>query len=432
MPGTVTFVVADRATKAFEHPADALAAAIELRRQAASERTALYSGEGRRRPDGGYGGPAVRRAERLREVANDGQILLSSIVASLVGADLPGGTELVDLGIHRLRDLSTPDRVFELRSVDSAREARPLRSLDAFPNNLPIQPSSFVGRDRELAAVQTLLSRERLITLSGSGGCGKTRLAAQAAAAHIERWRDGVWWVELQSVADPATVAELVAAATGVVVEPVSGTLRSLAVQLRNRRSLICIDNCEHVLGAVAELVDALMRSCPEVSILTTSREPLAVSGEAVWRVPPLVGSEAMELFVERARQARPLFTVDDSNETSLQRLCSGLDGIPLAIELAAAWTRTLTPQQIEVGLDDRFSLLVRSARGAAARHQTLEASIDWSHHLLDELDRTVFRRLAVFRGGFTLEAARSVCADHVPDLRRDSTDRERRRAARA
>ena len=197
-------------------------------RQAASERTALPAAKVGAAPTVHTAVRLFAAPTRLREVANDGQILLSSIVASLVGADLPGGTELVDLGIHRLRDLSTPDRIFELRSVDSATEARPLRSLDAFPNNLPIQPSSFVGRDRELAAVQTLLSRERLITLSGSGGCGKTRLAAQAAAANIERWRDGVWWVELQSVADPVTVAELVAAATGVVVEPVGGTLRSL------------------------------------------------------------------------------------------------------------------------------------------------------------------------------------------------------------
>lgn len=410
-PGIVTVLVADSTTELFEDPAEALAAAIELRERAAGARTALHSGEGRRRADGGHDGPAVRGAERLLQVANHGQILVSSIVASLIGAEVPVGTELVDLGIHRLRDLSTPDRVFELRSVDGAPEPRPLRSLDAFPNNLPIQLSSFVGRDRELAAVQTLLSRERLVTLSGSGGCGKTRLAAQVAAAHIERWPDGVWWVELQSATDPAAVAELVAGAKGVLVEPVSGPLRSLTVQLRNHRALICIDNCEHLLDAVAELVEVLMRSCPEVSILTTSREPLAVVGEKVWRVPPLVGREAMELIVERARQARPSFTVDDSNESTLQRLCSGLDGIPLAIELAAAWMRTLTPRQIEAGLDESLSLLVRSARGVAARHQTLEASIDWSYDLLDERDRAVFRRLAVFRGGCTLDAARSVCA---------------------
>jgi predicted ATPase/DNA-binding CsgD family transcriptional regulator len=423
VPGTVTFVVTDGTTKAFENPADALAAAIELHERAASARTALHTGEGRRRADGRHDGPGVRGAERLREVANDGQILVSSIVASLVRAELPDGTELVDLGIHRMRDLSTPDRVFELRSFD-APEVRPLRSLDVFPNNLPIQLSSFVGRDRELAAVHALLSRERLVTLSGSGGCGKTRLAAQVAAAHIERWPDGVWWVELQSATAPATVAELVAGATGVLVEPVGGPLRSLTAQLRSHRALICIDNCEHLLDAVAELVESLMRSCPEVSILTTSREPLAVAGEAVSRVPPLVGGEAMELFVERARDAHPSFTVDHSNESTLQRVCSGLDGIPLAIELAAAWMRTLTPRQIEAGLDDRFSLLVRSARGAAARHQTLDASIDWSYELLEERDRAVFRRLAVFRGGFTLDAARSVCAgeetvsdDVLPEL---------------
>ncbi|MQA95584.1 MAG: LuxR family transcriptional regulator [Streptosporangiales bacterium] len=276
---------------------------------------------------------------------------------------------------------------------------------------LPVQLTSFVGRQAELAAVHALLDDARLVTLTGAGGVGKTRLAAQAASTRAGRHPDGVWWVELAAAGDDAQVAELVAEALGVLVEPVRGAVRSLLPQLRDRDALICLDNCEHVIEGAAKLAAALLRSCPGISVLTTSREPLAVPGEAVWRVPPLAADEALRLFVERGRLARERFDLDGAGEAAARVMCSRLDGIPLAIELAAAWVRTLTPQQIEHGLDDRFGLLVRSPRGVAARQQTLAASIAWSHDLLDEPDRTVFRRLAVFPSGFDLEAARAVCA---------------------
>jgi predicted ATPase/DNA-binding CsgD family transcriptional regulator len=279
------------------------------------------------------------------------------------------------------------------------------------PNNLPVELTSFVGRQVELAAVRAVLDGARLVTLTGPGGVGKTRLAAQFAAADVARWPGGVWWVELTAVSDHAQVAALAAATLGVLVEPVQGPLRSLVTQLRDRRTLICLDNCEHVIDGAAELAGALLRSCPQVSVLTTSREPLAVPGELVWQVPPLAADEALRLFVERGRQVRQRFTLDQASETAARVMCSRLDGIPLAIELAAAWLRTLTPQQIEHGLDDRFGLLVRSPRGVAARQQTLAASLAWSHDLLDEPDRAVFRRLAVFPSGFDLDAARAVCA---------------------
>jgi predicted ATPase/DNA-binding CsgD family transcriptional regulator len=276
---------------------------------------------------------------------------------------------------------------------------------------LPVHLTSFVGRRAELAAVSALLRGRRLVTLTGVGGSGKTRLAAQLAAELAERWPEGVWWVELEAVGDPAQVAEVAAATIGVLVEPVQGPLRSLTVQLRDRRALVCLDNCEQVLEGAAEVTQALLRSGAEVTVLTTSREPLGVAGETVWQVPPLNEDDALALFLERASLVRPGFTLDASSEASVRTMCRRLDGIPLALELAAAWLRTLTPRQIAAGLDDRFALLVGGPRGVAPRQQTLAASIEWSHALLAEPDRIVFRRLAVFAGGFGLEAARAVAA---------------------
>jgi predicted ATPase/DNA-binding CsgD family transcriptional regulator len=276
---------------------------------------------------------------------------------------------------------------------------------------LPVHLTSFVGRRAELAAVSALLRGRRLVTLTGVGGSGKTRLAARLAADQAERWPDGVWWVELEAVTDPAQVAEVAAATVGVLVEPVQGPLRSLTAQLRDRQALVCLDNCEQVLEGAAEVAQALRRSGAEVTVLTTSREPLGVAGETVWQVPPLSEDDALALFLERASLVRPGFTLDASSEDAVRTMCRRLDGIPLALELAAAWLRTLTPRQIAAGLDDRFALLVGGPRGVAPRQQTLAASIDWSHALLAERDRIVFRRLAVFAGGFGLEAAWAVAA---------------------
>jgi predicted ATPase/DNA-binding CsgD family transcriptional regulator len=276
---------------------------------------------------------------------------------------------------------------------------------------LPVHLTSFVGRRAELAAVSALLRGRRLVTLTGVGGSGKTRLAARLAADQAERWPDGVWWVELEAVIDPAQVAEVAAATIGVLVEPVQGPLRSLTAQLRDRRALVCLDNCEQVLEGAAEVAQALLRSGAQVTVLTTSREPLGVAGETVWQVPPLSEDDALALFLERASLVRPGFTLDASSEDAVRTMCRRLDGIPLALELAAAWLRTLTPRQIAAGLDDRFALLVGGPRGVAPRQQTLAASIEWSHALLAERDRIAFRRLAVFAGGFGLEAAQAVVA---------------------
>ena len=331
-----------------------------------------------------------RRARRLREIARPNQTLVSAAAA----AGVPG---LVDLGVHRLRDLSLPLRVFALGEV-----VEPPASLDATPNNLPIRSTSFVGRDAELAELRARLPAVRLLTVVGPGGSGKTSLLGQLAASLADSWADGVWWVEL---ADAGQVGVAVATATGVLVDPAGGVEASLRAQLASRQMLLCLDNCEHVLDAVASVASAL-QACPEVTIACTSREPLGVAGEVVWRLEPMAPEDARGLFVERAGG------LDPGAEGAIASMCTRLDGSPLALELAAAWSSVLTPRQIEAGLDDRFALLVRSPRDAVPRHASLLASMTWSHELLDEADRAVFRRLAVFVGGFDLPAASAVCGD--------------------
>ena len=410
----------DSTVSVFRSAADAVAAALEAQRTLCAHawpsdvaprvRMGLHTGEAQLRDEHNYTGVAVHRCARLRDVAHGGQTLLSEVTASIVADALPDGAWLVDRGVHRLRDLARPEHVFELRHAELADDFPPLRSLDVLPNNLPIQLTRFVGRGDELVDIGRLLVTERLVTLTGSGGCGKTRLAVQAAAELADRWQDGVWWVDLGPVSDPAMVAELAASTLRVLVEPVGGPLRALRQQLRDRHLLVCLDNCEHLLDASAELTDALLRACPEVSVLATSREPLGVAGEAVWRVPSLVEDDAVRLFAERAGTTRPGFRLSADNEDVVRTICRRLDCLPLAIELAAAWVRVLGLADIRAGLDDRFRLLAGGPRGAIARQQTMAASVDWSHDLLDEADRTAVRRLAVFAGGFTLDSARAVC----------------------
>jgi predicted ATPase/DNA-binding CsgD family transcriptional regulator len=409
--GTVTFVVTDDGLDVHASAHEALAAAIGRQTRALPVRIGVATGDAHRGPDGDYVGAARYRGAQLRDAAHAGQTVLSSVTAALVADDLPDGWELVDRGVHRLRDLSQPERIFVLAHSTGPADDRPLLTLDSHAHNLPVQLTTFVGRVDELAAVAQLLDTARLVTLSGAGGCGKTRLAVQAVADDTARWPDGVWWVELGSITDRTSVADRVATTAGVLVEPLGGALRALAVQLRDRRVLVCLDNCEHLVDAAAETVEALLRACPGASVLATSREPLGVAGEKVWRVPSLVDDDAVTLFIERASRVRPWFTLDAANDAVVRAICRRLDGIPLAIELAAARIGTLTPAQIGARLDDRLALLVRGPRGAIARHQTLAASIAWSHDLLDDTERSVFRRLAVFAGGFTLDAACAVCA---------------------
>jgi len=418
---------------AFTRASDAVAAALDIQRAAhagncpekPTRRIALHTGEAQRRDEGSYFGQAVNRCARLGAVAHGGQVVLSRTTRDLVGDRLPDRAELVDLGVHRLGDLGRPEHVFGLVHPELPAEFPPLRSLDTMPNNLPGELTSFVGRRTELARIGDSLERARLLTLTGAGGCGKTRLALQAAADAIDHHPDGVWWAELARLEDSALLAAAVITAIRSREVPGVPVHHTLVEHLRARRTLVVMDNCEHLLAACAELVDVLLRACPSLTVLATSRAPLGVPGEITWRVPSmslpaepdldpieaLRQSDAVSLFIDRALQVRQEFTITAANAPTIAQICHDLDGIPLAIELAAARVRMLAPEQISRALADRFHLLTGGARTVMPRHQTLEASIDWSHELLNDGERTVLRRLSVFTGGWTLDAAEQVCS---------------------
>jgi predicted ATPase/class 3 adenylate cyclase/DNA-binding CsgD family transcriptional regulator len=422
----------DSLVAAFPRASDAVAAALKAQQGLTEEdwpqgaeirvRMAIHTGEAQLRDERFYIGPTIIRCARLRGLAHGGQVLVSNTTADLLADALPAGAALLPLGHHRLRDLRQPERVFQLAHPGLVVRFPPLRSLDTLPNNLPAQLTSFVGREAELAEVATLLASHRLVTLVGAGGCGKTRLAAQVAADGVDAYPDGVWWVELSPVADPDLVPRAVMGSLGLGIDRGLEPLDRIVGYLGDQRILLVLDNCEHVLPSVARTADGLLRGCPNVTVMATSREPLGVPGEVDWRVPPLslpadgeqssvLGSEGVRLFIDRAVEARPTFRADSVAPQTLAAICTRLDGLPLAIELAAARVRSLSPDHILGGLGDRFRLLTGGARTAVARQQTLQASVEWSHALLTESERTLFRRLAAFSGGFGLEAAETVCA---------------------
>jgi predicted ATPase/class 3 adenylate cyclase/DNA-binding CsgD family transcriptional regulator len=424
----------DSVVGAFARASDALAAALDAQRALLSEpwpdaaqlrvRMAVHTGEAELRGEGNYFGPAVIRCARLRAIAHGGQVLVSQPTSDLVVGRLPKGAALVDLGSHRLKDLGRPEQVFELRHPDLPGGFGPLRSLDAFPHNLPVQLTTFVGRRKELGEAAGLLASTRLLSLTGAGGCGKTRLALQLAAEMAENYPGGVWLVELAPVADPARVAASIAAALGER-DAGADTIEAIVSRLDADAALLILDNCEHLLDSVAGLADVLLRRCPRLVIVATTREPLGVPGETGWRVPSLslpgrlepVEPEALSqfdavrLFLDRAARSRPNFVLGVDNAPAVAQVCSRLDGIPLAIELAAARVRGMTVEQVAAGLDDRFRLLTGGARTVLPRQQTLQASVDWGYALLSDAERVVFRRLSVFPGGFSLDAAERVVA---------------------
>ncbi len=395
-------------------------------------RMAIHTGAAHRRDDD-YFGPVLNRVARLLAIGHGGQVLVSGASRSFLGEVPPDAYQLVDRGEHRLRDLDQPERVFEIRATGLATEFPPLRSLDAQLTNLPIQLTSFVGRERELSQASELLTDHRVVTLAGVGGTGKTRLMLQVAAEVVDRFRDGAWLVELAPLVDPALVGREVGRALGVREAPGQPPLEALIDFLRFKQLLVALDNCEHVIGAAADLAEAIVTHCPGVSIIATSREPLGLAGEAILPVPSLglpdanpdaadiarhpdhlrleqiATSESVRLFVDRAAASVPGFSVDASNAAAIVEICRRLDGIPLALELAAARTNVLSVQDIATRLGDRFRLLTGGRRTAAPRQQTLQATIDWSWDLLATPDRLLLQRLAVFAGGWTLEAATAV-----------------------
>jgi predicted ATPase/class 3 adenylate cyclase/DNA-binding CsgD family transcriptional regulator len=424
----------DSVVGAFARASDGLAAALAAQRALVGEpwpegaqlrvRMAVHTGEAELRGEGNYFGTAVIRCARLRAIAHGGQVLVSQPTADLVVGRLPEAASLADLGSHRLKDLGRPEQVFELRHPDLPGGFGPLRSLDALPHNLPVQLTTFVGRRKELGEAAGLLASTRLLSLTGAGGCGKTRLALQLAADVAEHYPGGVWLVELAPVADPGRVAAAIAAALGEG-DAGADTIEAIVSRLHADAALLVLDNCEHLLDTVAGLADVLLRRCPRLVIVATTREPLGVPGETGWRVPSLSlpgrlepvelealsQFDAVRLFLDRASKARPNFVLGADNAPAVAQVCARLDGIPLAIELAAARVRAMTIEQVAAGLDDRFGLLTGGARTVLPRQQTLAASVDWGYALLSDAERVVFRRLAVFAGGFSLDAAERVVA---------------------
>src|SRR5829696_2809070 len=326
----------------------------------------------------------------------------------------------------------TPKSPRRLRAVEPAEATNALRAFERPPHNLPLELSSFVGREKELAEVKRLLENNRLLTLTGSGGCGKTRLALAVASELVEAFEDGVWLVDLAPLADPALVPQAVASTLGVREQSGRILTEILYAYLRSKKVLLVLDNCEHLIEACAKLSEVLLRSCPQLRVLATSREALGITGEVTWLVPSLTlpdlrhlpafeslpRYESARLFLERTAAVKPTFVLTEQNAGAVAQICYRLDGIPLAIELAAARTKVLSVEQVADRLDDTFKLLSAGGRTAVPRQRTLHATMDWSHELLPEEERTLFRRLSVFAGGFTLEAVESVCAGE--DLTRD------------
>lgn len=414
----------------FDDPADAVQAVLALQQALdradsalpLSVRCGLHSGPAEQR-DGDYYGPVLNRAARIMSAAHGGQVLLSQAVADRLQGRLPDGSALRDLGLVRLRDLASPERVHQLLHPALREAFPPLRSLQATPNNLAQQLNSFVGREHELAEVRALLARQRLVTLLGMGGIGKSRLSVQLGAELLDDFADGVWLVELAPLADPRGVPQALASVLGVKEAAGQTVTASLLDHVRDKQLLLILDNCEHLVHACAELARQLLQAAPGVKVLASSRDALQLGGETCYAVPTLrvpavdldtdpallAQHEAVRLFVDRASAAQAAFRLTPANALAVAAICRQLDGIPLAIELAAARTRALAVPAIAERLGDRFRLLVSHDQTVLPRQRTLRALIDWSFDLLSEAERALFRRLAVFAGGFTLEAAEAV-----------------------
>jgi len=387
-------------------------------------RIGLHTGEPVQGTEG-YVGLDVHRAARICSAGHGGQILVSEPTRALVAEAPPDGMSFQELGEHRLKDLAEPMRLFQVVAAELPLAFPPLNTLDDRPNNLPAELTTFIGRDREIAEVKGLFPAARLVTLTGFAGVGKTRLALRAAADLLPDYPHGAWLAELAPLTDGALVAKAVAAAFGLR-EQSGGLTEALTAFLRSKTALLVLDNCEHLIAACAGLAETLLRTCPDLRLLATSREPLGILGEVVWRVPALsIPSlkelppieelsryEAVLLFTDRAALSRPGFRLTSSNAAAVVQVTRRLDGIPLAIELAAARVKTLPAETIAAKLDDRFRLLTGGARTALPHRQTMRAALDWSYDLLAEPERVVLRRLSVFAGGFSAEAAEQVCGD--------------------
>jgi predicted ATPase/class 3 adenylate cyclase len=437
--GHVFKTIGDAFCVVFERPEDAVRAAVEaqlaLGRNDFSEigtlpvRMALHTGANHER-DGDYFGPSVNRVARLLATGHGGQILASGITAELVRDRLPEGYRLTDLGIHRLKDLDRSEHVFQVDSPGRAAAFPALRALAPLGNNLPTPLTSFVGREREVAELGALLEQHRLVSIVGSGGIGKTRTSAEVATLQLERFPAGVWFVEMAPLSDGALIPATIAASAGVELAPDEEPLDALVGALGEKRLLLVLDNCEHLIDDVARVVAALTRACPQVSILATSRQPIGIAGERLYRMPTLsfpaptatvtaasaMGYESIRLFVLRAEALDSRFALTEATAPVVAEICRRLDGIALAIELASARVRVLAPAQLRDRLDKRLKILTSGDAALSPRQQTLRALIDWSFDLLGPAERTLFCGLGIFADSFTLEAAAAVCAAEGQD----------------
>ncbi len=432
--GTVFKTTGDGLLAAFERPGAAVRAALAGQRALEAHpwptttpllvRMAIHAGDAEVRHDD-YFGPSLNRVARVLAIGHGGQVLVSAAAAALVADDLPAGAALLDRGEHHLKDLARSEHVYQLTAPGLTTDFPALRS-GAAPTNLPADLTTFIGRSREAAEIRAILGTHRFATLVGVGGTGKTRLMLHVADELAERYVDGAWLVELAPLREPELVASEVARALGVQVSPAQPAIGALTDFLRGKDLLLLLDNCEHLIEAAAGLVEQLLGTCRSLRVLATSREALGVPGEATYPVPSLAlpesmdqldlesiaATEAVTLFVERATTTLPSFRLDTANAASVVEICRRLDGIPLALELAAARANVLSPAEIAQGLGDRFRLLTGGRRTAVPRQQTLQALIDWSWDLLTEADQQLLRRLSVFTGGWSLEAAAGVAGD--------------------
>ena len=437
--GHVFKKVGDAFCAAFWRAPDALAAAADAQRALAAEdwntvgglsvRMALHSGTTDER-EGDYFGPTVNRVARLVAVAHGGQVVVSDATAALLRGTMPPQTELLDLGDHRLKDLTEPEHIWQLTAPGLVETFPPVRSLESLPNNLPRQLTPLVGREGVLAEVEPLVLERPLVSLVGTGGVGKTRVALQVGADLLDGSGEGVWFIDLAPLSDPALVAKTIASTFGLCEQGGTPMLELLLQYLRPRQLLLILDNCEHLIEEMARIADAILRTAPQVRLLATSREPLRIEGESVYRMPSLtvppagdsltadqaLAYGAIALFVQRAVASDSKFRLNDESAPIVAEICRRLDGIALAIELAAARVKVLPARQLAQKLDERFRVLTGGSRTVLPRQQTMRALIDWSYDLLSEPEQRLFRRVAIFAGGWTLEAAEAVCIDGTLD----------------
>jgi predicted ATPase/class 3 adenylate cyclase len=436
--GTVYQIIGDAFQAAFRLASQALNAALDAQRALITAkwpestgplvvRMGVHTGSAEIDPndDAPYAvSHTLNRAARIMSAGHGGQILLSLEAASLVERELPEEVRLVDLGEHHLKGMAQREHLFQVDAPGLAKNFPLLTSGRELPHNLPVQLTSLIGREAEIAEIMQHLEDHRLVTLTGTGGTGKTRLSMRVAEEVLDQFPNGVWFVELAGLADPNLVPRTIIAALGLQESSRRSLLEQLQDYLQQKDLLLVLDNCEHMINECATISDILLRYCPKLKILASSREALGVAGEVVYPVPTLsvpgLNSQAsveeishftaVQLFEERARQTHPGFMITPANVSAVAQICRRLDGIPLAIELAAARAGVLGVEQIAERLDHRFRLLTGGARTALPRHQTLRASIDWSYSLLTDQERMLLLRLSVFYGGWTLQLAEEVC----------------------